>query len=1425
MRRQDRGGARRTSALPVLLFLLALVIGLTSVVLVPVAAQESVDPSSSQTVLTSDAAITGEGAATTAVASSETLAAAVTEADGTATTDAAEQASTPLLQVQSDDELTPQADAVCKIGTTTYETLAAAFTAAADGDTIEMLVASYDLPSCITLASKAVKLTTDLTATGNVKCQINRTSAVGAGNPMMKVTTANTLTLDNLVVDGGGTAMGAQCYAFGMTAANSAITVTNCTFQNINNTKISGGDQRRGGVFYGQPGVNTLSLTGCSFDGCSAWFGGAVLSYGTVTATDCKFNGCVTTGSAAGALYVGNGGSLTVRSSEFYGCTAATGGAISCEQTTSVSVDGCTFGKEGSGCSAASDGGAIYIPSDSSSLEVTNSAFSYCTSSGGKGGAITSGAPINTIKGTAERSLTIENCSSSGNGGGVYLGTSAASATMADVTISSCTSGNSGGGLFVDGTTGGVDRLKMTDVTIKDNVATKYAGGAYTCGATLTNCTITGNEAKTARAGGLETYGRPTAINGCTISDNVCAAGGGGIDTNNTASLTITNTTISGNTATSSTADGGGILLMGNYGTPYLHLGDGVTITGNVCGRQALGGGIGMTKSGSHIYVSGKVVVKDNKTAAGLISNTEVYNRSNLLSTYSVEVEGALVDGSSIGIITRDGAKGELCVKGAAESTTTGSTAYTLTETSDIAYFSHDRVTRGEDNARLIVWNSTDSTYVLGGSQYQVQYWFKGTSDYAEDETLRTDDVDYAGTVIDQAGIERSFSGYKFNKLQYSTDSGVTWTDMPKGYALPDADGTLIRVLYDPITYKVTFVSEDAARGTVGGTTTQDVATGQEVASGTVTVTAETADDWFFTGWSYVTTYDDETTSSGYAYDYSTVPIEGATVFTARFAKQPFASIITSGGGSVSVTSGATAEDVPDGQLSDVYEWTAGTQTSFAAAGAFRAEPHYHISGISTVRPAASGDTNVTDVTVADGTVTTLNPDDSSGAQATLSLNADRTYGTLLVTKLPKAVSIRVTFEKDPSYKVSFRSYDGTDTTLYEEHDDLYDGDVIGSAPTGVPTRDGYTFMGWTTVAPAYQTSTTRPDYDAGARIAAADQTYYALWQENASYSYQVEIYLQDVDSTNAEDKTQYSLTSASSYPVNVSELPASVTELPTDPVTHPSYAGYEYKGFYADGVTAFSNDSGTITTADDNLVLCLYYTRTSGTLNMYDSDGSTKLFESKDLLYGEPLALSTPVKAGYTFVGWYYDTDFTKPVGATDTMRESSALVDGNLDVYARWAVDTRKGTLVITKATTGDYADKTREFHYAVTVTRDGIVENLTADLADGGTATFENVDLGTTYTVTETAVDGYTASPVTTLPDGGSANVSGDGLTVTGTMAYGTDTQAGKTTVAYTNTKVDVVPTGVDLGNSNLWSGVVVGASAFLLALLIGRRRARR
>lgn len=1410
----------------------------------------------------------------------------------------------------NDDELTPQADPVCQIGTTTYTTLGAALTAATDGQTIEMLVSDYTFTNtdCTSISGKSITLTKAASVT---TCTITRSTKA----TMVTVGTG-TLTMKNLTIEGGGSTLAANNQTFVM-AADGKISAQNCTFQNIVNAKSTGG-QYRGGVFYGTQFVSSeLTLNSCTFNNCSANYGGVCLSYSKVSASGCTFTGCAATGNGGGAFFVGASGSLTATDSSFYGCTATgNGGAINCEYPTSVSVDGCTFGSQESPCKAAGNGGAIYMPDGSTLLKVTNSAFSYCTATNGAGGAIESSATTNTFEGTAEKPLTIKNCSSGSNGGGIYifgnvtgttvshvrvadcssnlsgggiclsvtnpttstatvsdlsvsnckatnnsggfysncgttslngtvaepititgcnagnngggllLASTVTTGTMTNTTISSCTAGNSGGGLYVDGTSTTADRLTATDVTISNNTATKYGGGAYTAGATLTNCSITGNTATNARGGGLETFGQPTTITGCTISNNTSGNSGGGIDTNGPGPLTISSTTISGNQATGSSADGGGIFMTSyTSGAAVVHLGDETNITGNTCGRNTIGGGIGCDNASGQLYVSDVVKVTGNTNKAGLASNVGLRNTSSSKSNYEVYVEGTgLKAGSAIGVITNDGAKGELCVKGA--------DSYTLTATSDIDYFTHDRITRGEELARLILWDADTSTYILGGSQYQVQYWFNDGTNYVENEDLRVDDVDYAATVIDQAALKKTFSGYTFTKLQYSTDNGTTWTDMPAGYTLPDADGTLIRALYDPITYQVTFVSEDTTHGTVSGATTQQIQTGRKVTDGTVTVTPITADDWFFTGWSYTTTHDDSSTTMGYAYDYSTVPIEGATVFTARFAKQPFASIITSGGGAVSVTAGAAAEDVPDGQLTDVYEWEAGSQTKYTATGAFRAAPHYHVTAISTVRPAATGDTNVTELDIASSTAQTLNPVDTSGAQAVISMNAAKTYGTIQVSNLPKAVSIRVTFEKDPSYKVSFYSNDGTTTTLFEEHEDLYDSDVIGAAPTNIPTRDGYTFMGWTTVAPADQTSTTRPDYDAGSRITAADQTYYALWQADSTLSYQTEIYLQNIGSTDAEDKTQYTLTSSSSYPVNINAsttLPVTVTELPTDPVTHPSYAGYTYKAFYADGTTAFSNDTGTITTTDDNLVLRLYYTRTSGTLNMYDSDGTTELYPAEPRDYGEALDLytsaKTPIKAGYTFEGWYYDTDFTKPVGTTDTMGVETALTDGKLNVYARWSTDTRKGTLTVTKTASGDYADKTKKFHYAVTVTQDGTANNLTADLADGESATFKGVDLGTTYTVTKTAVTGYTPSVAATLPDGGTANVTTDKLTVTGTVAYGTDTQAGKTTIAYTNTMANPVVTGVSDNNRPFTILTIIAILGMAIVVFLGHRRHTR
>ncbi|MBX3531075.1 MAG: right-handed parallel beta-helix repeat-containing protein, partial [Rhizobiaceae bacterium] len=109
--------------------------------------------------------------------------------------------------------------------------------------------------------------------------------------------------------------------------------------------------------------------------------------------------------------------------------------------------------------------------------------------------------------------------------------------------------------------------LVVIDSTIKDSAAS-VAGGGIASGGTMTviNSTITGN---TAGAGGgifVENNlgGQSAAIINTTIHDNEAVGGfnaGGGLSAQNTGTVTISNTTISGNSAAGA---GGGIDLFGS---------------------------------------------------------------------------------------------------------------------------------------------------------------------------------------------------------------------------------------------------------------------------------------------------------------------------------------------------------------------------------------------------------------------------------------------------------------------------------------------------------------------------------------------------------------------------------------------------------------------------------------------------------------------------------------------------------------------------------------------------------------------------------------------------------------------------------------------------------------------------------------------
>ncbi len=126
-----------------------------------------------------------------------------------------------------------------------------------------------------------------------------------------------------------------------------------------------------------------------------------------------------------------------------------------------------------------------------------------------------------------------------------------------------------------------------------------WGGGLYNQGhLTLTNSTVAGNKAE--YGGGIANHGdgavAELTISDTTVSGNTATTAGGGIasrgENGGTASLTIVNSTLSGNTA----AAGGGIFSEGaggNAGTIVVL----ATLAGNSATATGGGGGIHVTKS------------------------------------------------------------------------------------------------------------------------------------------------------------------------------------------------------------------------------------------------------------------------------------------------------------------------------------------------------------------------------------------------------------------------------------------------------------------------------------------------------------------------------------------------------------------------------------------------------------------------------------------------------------------------------------------------------------------------------------------------------------------------------------------------------------------------------------------------------------
>ena len=213
------------------------------------------------------------------------------------------------------------------------------------------------------------------------------------------------------------------------------------------------------------------------------------------------------------------------------------------------------------------------------------------------------------------------------DGGGIYISTliqESQDSAIQNLILSDNTkvygnySEKSGGALYIEN--GAV--LITGNSEISDNSSNLKAGGICIFGnsekkariLTMEGAIIKNNSSTSPRGmitsgGGVYTKFCTIYINNCQISNNTAAYGGGFTIGENT-NISISNTSMSANTATNPNVRGGGAIFASG-GSSNLYLRDGCIITGNVSNSSSTkGGGISITST--KVHIAGNVIVENN---------------------------------------------------------------------------------------------------------------------------------------------------------------------------------------------------------------------------------------------------------------------------------------------------------------------------------------------------------------------------------------------------------------------------------------------------------------------------------------------------------------------------------------------------------------------------------------------------------------------------------------------------------------------------------------------------------------------------------------------------------------------------------------------------------------------------------------------
>lgn len=383
----------------------------------------------------------------------------------------------------------------------------------------------------------------------------------------------------------------------------------------LENLVITGGSTTvNGGGIYIEGGNATLTMNGGTISGNTAGgSGGGIYNNGGTV----KMKGCTITDCKAGGTSNDEGG----------------GGIYNASGT--LELTGVTITLDSDGTRAAYQGGGIF---NAGTLTMTGGSI---TGGGRLSGSLYyhGGGIYNTGVLTIE-GVMISNFYTGGYGGGIYNNngeTAADFVTIKDCIITDCGSEQVGSGIctykgklklenvdIIGGTantntgiycymskltiiggkiegfkkaailTSSSGELKMDGTTVSGNTSTSSCGGVDVhCPFEIKNCTITGNETKywsnNQNGGGLYIGNCTGTITNTTISGNTASADGGGIYIFGTADVTITDCIIKDNTAT--TGGGGGIYIDDSTATLKMEGGE---ISGNTAGGD--GGGVAVNR-------------------------------------------------------------------------------------------------------------------------------------------------------------------------------------------------------------------------------------------------------------------------------------------------------------------------------------------------------------------------------------------------------------------------------------------------------------------------------------------------------------------------------------------------------------------------------------------------------------------------------------------------------------------------------------------------------------------------------------------------------------------------------------------------------------------------------------------------------------